>query len=643
MLSQGVVERSSGGSGKPSTAFSLDLDSGGTFTDAVVGTDQGPVGVKVLSTPHDLTICFRHAIAKAADAIGLDVHELLGSVGVVRFSTTVGTNAIIEGRGPRLGLLIAQVDDAAVRALPADRLPGALIDCIEALPVSSSTDEILQGVERLLGASVDRIVVALADGAPGATRESERALRAAIAAQYPRHILGAVPLLLSSDVAGEDEFPRRLATALLNAYLHPALEHFLYETETILAADHCPRPLLVFGNDGTSNRVAKVTALRTYNSGPSGGVEAVAAFARRYRLERVVGIDIGGTSTDLSFATSGVPEVQDHGIIGGTEVSLGMRRVDAFGGGGGTIARVHDGAIVVGPDSAGSAPGPAGYGFGGVEPTVTDAAIALGRIAPDAVLAGEIALQVDRAEQAIRERLAEPLGLSVEHAALQVLDALEQAIADRIAEGAAQRDWDLDAVTLIAFGGAGPGHAASIAARASIARVLVPADAGVLSALGIGFSDVEHRYEQRVSNDSRAVVAARSELERRARLDMSGEGFAGERVDLDWQASDAGGDKSGAVLRLRARGRLPHIEFAERVGMSEAVDPSASRLVMWDHNGPRSTPTYDRDELLARGGRVTGPAMVHGDLLTLAVAPGWDLEVDRYGQFRLTAGVEARA
>lgn len=643
MLSQTAVERSPRGSAERSTPFSLDLDSGGTFTDAVVGTDQGPVGVKVLTTPHDLTICFRHAIAKAADAVGLDVHELLGAVGVVRFSTTVGTNAVIERRGPRLGLLVAQVDDAAVRALPADRLPGALIDCVEAIPASSSTGEILQGVERLLGASVDRIVVALASGGPGEPRESERALRATIAAHYPRHILGAVPLLLSTDVAGEDEFRRRLATALVNAYLHPALEQFLYETEKILAADHYPRPLLVFGNDGTSNRVAKVTALRTYNSGPSGGVEAVAAFARRYRLEHVVGVDIGGTSTDLSFATAGQPEDRDHGIIGSTEVSLRMRHVDAFGGGGGTIARVRDGTIVVGPDSAGSAPGPAGYGFGGVEPTVTDAAITLGRIAPDGVLAGEIAIHVDRAEQAIRERLAEPLGISVEHAALEVLDALEQAIADRIAQGAAERGWDLNAVTLIAFGGAGPGHAASIAARAGIARVLAPADAGVLSALGIGFSDVEHRYEQRVSHESRTVAAARAELERRARLDMSGEGFVGERVELEWQASDDGGDENGPAVRLRARGRLPHVEFSERVGASEAVASSGSRVVVWDDDGPRSTPRHDRDELLGRGGRVTGPAIVHSDVLTLAVPPGWDLEVDRYGQFCLTTGAGARA
>jgi N-methylhydantoinase A len=196
---------------------------------------------------------------------------------------------------------------------------------------------------------------------------------------------------------------------------------------------------------------------------------------------------------------------------------------------------------------------------------------------------------------------------------------------------------------LIAFGGAGPGHAASIAERAGIPRVLVPADAGVLSALGIGFSDVEHRYEQRVPDDPAVIADTRAELERRARLDMSGEGFAGERVELDWQAADVDGDEVGAVLGLRACGRLPHIEFAERVATSEAVVPSGFRPVMWDDDGPRSTPTHDRDELVGRGGQVTGPAIVHGDLLTLAVAPGWDLEVDRYGQFCLTTGAEVWA
>jgi len=165
----------------------------------------------------------------------------------------------------------------------------------------------------------------------------------------------------------------------------------------------------------------------------------------------------------------------------------------------------------------------------------------------------------------------------------------------------------------------------------------------VLSALGIGFSDVEHRYEQRVSGDSGAVAEARAGLERRARVDMSGEGFAGERVELDWQGPDGAGGESRGRLRLRTRGRLPHIELTERVGASEPVEPSGSRPVVWSDDGPRTTPAYDRDELLGRRGRVTGPAMVHGDLLTLAVAPGWSLEVDRYGQFCLTAAVERRA
>jgi N-methylhydantoinase A/oxoprolinase/acetone carboxylase beta subunit len=622
----------------PEDRITIDIDTGGTFTDGVVSFNGASLPVKVLTTPHDLTIALRELVDAASDKLGIDQADLLRRVESIRYSTTLGTNTVIERTGPHLGLLVTSTALDEVRKIPVGSLIGDIIDPFEThvrgVTMTGNEDAdaepMLSAVEQLLDAGAERLVIVLPDADGSAEAQAKRI----VFREYPRHILGALPVLFSNEVAPDPKLVRRVSTALLNAYLHPQLEHFLYEAENVLRDRGLTRPLFVFGNDGTTNRVAKVIALKTHNSGPAGGVEAAAALARHYDLDRVATIDIGGTSTDVAFLEGAAIEQERRGRIEDAEVSLPMRRIDALGGGGGTIAEVRDGEFRLGPRSAGAAPGPACFGFGGVEATTTDANLVLGFFDPSQPFAGRITLDSDRARHAINERVAEPLGLSVEQAAHQVSGALEQRIGESLRRGIEARggtpcDW-----TLLAYGGGGAVHGARIADHAGIHRVLVPGLSSVCSAFGIAFADVEHRYERLVPAEQDALTeVAELELTERARIDMRGEGFSVEDVEIVCERNPV----EGAIeVTLAARAPLPHITLEARERPSEPPEPTGSRLVWWFASGATDTPLYDATAVEERHARIHGPAIVAGEITTICVPPGWVLERDRYDQLFLT-------
>lgn len=640
--------------------ITIDMDTGGTFTDGSVNAGGEVLALKVLTTPHDLSICFRDLIDTAARRLGLESRELLTRTEAIRYSTTIGTNTILQRNGPRLGVIVRDRDVATLATFAPDTLVGTILDPLEDRVRGVELDggdgdreRVLRAVEELLEASAERLVVAIS-GDDGA---EERRIERIILEEYPRHILGALPVLFSSEMTEDPDIGRRTVTAVFNAYLHPDLEQFLYEAEDILRAEGYARPLFVFGNDGTSNRVAKVTALKTYSSGPAGGLEGAAALAGHYEFSRVATIDVGGTSTDLGFLADGEIETDARGVIAGAELSLPMRRIEALGGGGGTIATVVDGVLKLGPESAGSAPGPACFGFGGTAATVTDADLVLGCYGDGARLAGRLALDRDRARQAIEQHVAGPLGCAVEEAAAGISDLLEQRVADAVSAGIAKRggrpgDW-----VLMAYGGAGPLHAAGVADRAGIPRVLVPAQASVLSAFGIGFSDVEHRYERRVTPpEAASVAAATAELEHRATIDMRGEGLDPALVELTGRVrllrgdeelgalngEDLGsalarhGDADAAAVEMIARGRLRHVTLDAVERPSEPPEPIERRPVRWSVGVDADTAIYAAQDVDGRQPRIAGPAIVAGEIVTIGVPPGWVLTRDRHDQFFLT-------
>ena len=269
----------------------INIDNGGTLTDFCLMDGPAIHHVKVLTTPYDLSECFFEGIRKVSERIygRPDPARLLRETDYVRYSTTQGTNAIVERRGPRLGLVTDAAGAEIVRAAAAGS--GDLFDSMigERMAIIDSGDEvaIVRAVTEIGSLGAMRIVVALT----GSDFQSgERTIFRFVQRHFPQHLLGAVPVMTASGLSDELDDATRMWTALFNAYLHPAMERFLYHTDHRLKAQKCTNPLLIFRNDGGTARVAKTIALKTYSSGPRAGMEAVRAFARLYDLEHVVSL-----------------------------------------------------------------------------------------------------------------------------------------------------------------------------------------------------------------------------------------------------------------------------------------------------------------------------------------------------------------
>lgn len=641
--------------------LTVDIDTGGTFTDATISDGKQVVALKVRTTPHDLTESFRGIIKAAAERWNLSEVEFVKQVDTFRYSTTIGTNTIIQRNGPHIGLIVLEKDMPFFTSLDPESLLGSILYPVRQKVYGIQLDGgeadqrvILNAVETLLSEGAERLVVSISEQA----EVVERRIKRIVFSEYPRHVLGALPILFSTELVADTNILRRATTAVLNAYLHPNLETFLYKAEDILRQYRYNRPLFIFCNDGTSNRVAKVTAVKTFNSGPTGGVEGALHLARHYRLPHVVTIDIGGTSTDLAFLVDGQLEEDTTGMIEDAEISFSLRRIEPLGGGGGTIARVEQGQFRLGPDSAGAAPGPACFGFGGTEATVTDANLVLGYFCDGATLAGQVPIDGERALHAITTKVAEPLGITATEAAVLIRDTLEERIAEAIRKGAAKRGLSPGDFVLIAFGGSGPMHAAGIAERAGIGSVLLPTMASVFSSFGIGFSDVVHRYSRTVHlTDGTELRQAIDTLFERARIDMRGEGFASDRVDFCWKLTLLQGEQvvqvtdqpeealeqlqqnsgiTAAFVELEARARLPHLGLQEVPVRLDRPEPLSQRHVAWTADNRVVTPIYAFDALENSDGKLAGPAIVETKYTTLVVPPGWRLSRDRYGQYMLT-------
>ncbi|MEM8784947.1 MAG: hydantoinase/oxoprolinase family protein [Pseudomonadota bacterium] len=627
------------------TDLILSIDNGGTFTDAVLTDGADLHALKVLTTPHDLTVAFRQILSQAAETLSTEETALLKRMSCIRYSTTLGTNTIIQRNGPRLGLLTDLADRGAFSGLVSGILPED-DELVTTLAPNADPDTIIKAAETIVERGAERLVIAL--GGEDA-KAREKAVRTVLLREYPRHILGAVPMLFSTDVTTDGDAVRRLQTAVLNAYLHPSLEHFLYNAEDILRDRRFVRPLFIFCNDDGTNRVARVTAIKTYNSGPTGGVAAARYLAERYDADALVALDVGGTSSDISFVIGGDADTEAHGHVEDAEISIPLRAIEALGAGGGTIARVVDGVFRFGPDSAGAAPGPACFGFGGELATVTDANVALGILPDGASLAGCVTLDAARAQRAIETNIGKPLGQSVEAAAALVRDTMEGQIGGAIAAGLNARGKSTDDAVLVAFGGAGPMHACGIAEHAGVKHVFVPRLASVFSAFGIGHSDVQHTYDVMINGDASDKI---SSLEEKALREVRSEGFDSETAQLSWALGDGGSSFDGRAadvsagllkahgsgteaLSLTARVDLPKTHLSAVAKSSGKPASLGTRSVAWDGANAVETTIYAGDALNHGVGPVAGPVIVQADDTTVCVPPGWTLTVDENNQYRI--------
>lgn len=629
----------------------INIDNGGTLTDFCLIDGESVYRTKSVTTPYDLSKCFFDGLRKLSTAVygQDDLLRLLLSTDHIRYSTTQGTNALVERKGQRLGLLLANIDAARLQseAQSQDVFASLIGTRISSLDLTQTEAELeltlTRAVNQLASEGANRIVVAVG----GAGREAaEQGLKRILLKKFPPHLLGAIPLLYSHEVAQDEDDVRRVWTALFNAFLHPAMERFLYNAEHRLREYKTRNPLLIFRNDGASARVSRTAAVKTYSSGPRGGAEGGKALAQHYGFRQLLGMDIGGTTTDLSLVTAGEVRTARRGKIEGVSTSLPLCDVLSVGVGGSSIIKVVDQRIQVGPESVGGAPGPACFGLGGTQATITDAFLVLGLLDPASYFGGELKIDIERARAAIREHIATPLQLSVEDAA----QAMEQAWVLKVAD-ALKSYASIDAdTTLAAFGGGGPFVACRIADAAGIRQVVIPGLAAVFSAFGIGFSDIGHEYQLPLATrDDAGLRATREQLMERARRGLFAEGFALDscRIESFLQIDDAQLPLQADVLpaSLPAQGALSLLlkvtrpiaraQLSGRFGQAQASAEAAGQRRLLLQGQPQSVPLYRVED--QRGGvKASGPCVLEESFFTGRVESGWQFEINAAGDILLS-------
>jgi N-methylhydantoinase A/oxoprolinase/acetone carboxylase beta subunit len=636
----------------------INIDNGGTLTDFCL-VDGGEVRyTKTLTTPYDLSRCLFDGLTKVSElAYGEpQLAALLQSTDWIRYSTTQGTNALVQRAGPQLGLLVT--DPTLVEGLAAttaqEDLLAALVGSRWGVINLDADDEalsreLLERVNDLSARGARRLVIAVG-GAEGA--EGEARVKGLLLRLYPRHLLGAVPLLFSWELVADPDEVRRIWSSLLNAFLHPSMERFLFNADRRLRDARARQPLRIFRNDGASSRVSKSAALKTYSSGPRGGLEGTRALAAHYGVRHLVMIDVGGTTTDVGVVSGGAIRVDRRGLIEHAPSSLELAAITSYGVGGSSIFRVTDGRLTVGPDSVGAAPGPACFGLGGDQATITDVLLLTGLLDPATYLGGTLLLHPDRSAKVIEEKIAGPLGVPLDEALRQMEDVHAATIAGALADATTVTG---DTV-LAAFGGAGPMTVCGAARKAGARHVLIPRMAAVFSAFGIGFSDLGQRYEQPLSAvDYATVKQTADQLLALGARDMFAEGVDTSTCTTRFRLTVEGDDEERVIdlddlhdatthlspgvqasLELVLLAPLPHVTLGEG-GSFEASQFQAegARLLRDGRAGRAETPVY---ALLSQrpGARGSGPAVIEGPFFTMKVPEGWQFETTAAGDLRLT-------
>jgi N-methylhydantoinase A len=639
----------------------LGVDVGGTFTDLVALVDGELRTAKVPSTPADQS----EGVMASVEAAGLSGED----VGAFAHGMTVGTNALLERRGARTALVttegfrdvleISRQVRPSLYDLTKDR-PAPLIPRDLRFVVAERMGP--DGVLRPLDDEAVRSVVSAVRDADVETV----AVCLLFAFLHPEHEqrvgealaeLDGVRVSLSSRVLPEFREYERFATTAVDAYLGPRLGSYLERLAERAREAGLPEPLVMQSSGGVVSLGAAVDAAAAcVLSGPAGGVVGAGFAARASGYDDVLTFDMGGTSTDVAPIVGGEAHTTTESVVAGVPIRLPVVDVHTVSAGGGSIAWADEGgALRVGPHSAGADPGPAAYGRGGEDPTVTDANLVLGHLRDGATLGGEVQLDASLAEKALAA-LGEKLGLDVLETARGIVRVADAEMVRALRVISVQRGLDPRDFALVAFGGAGGMHACSLAEELGIETVLVPRAAGVLSALGLAISDVRRDYVTPcLAPLDDLDEAAFDELERagcddlespalRRRADLR---YHGQSFELTVDADDLDGlgerfheaheQRYGyrmdgeaietVALRVIATVEVEKPELREEPGETPS-DPERRRMRV-DEKWVEA-PAYARDDLGA-GSELEGPCLVDFAEATLVVADGWSGRVDDAG------------
>lgn len=688
------------------------VDTGGTFTDCVAIDSEGGLTIgKAPSTPADfgegVVASVRRTLAKGDGGL------LTEAVGFLH-GTTVTINALLTRTGARVGLLTTrghrdalffmrvtgrvaglapdELFDFPKTSKPAPLVPKHLVEEIDervdykgAVIVPLHEERARASIRRLLDQGVEAIAISLLWSFRNDAHE--RRLRALVSELAPD-----LPVSVSSEIVPKIGEYERTATTVVNSYTLPLTSRYVDRLERRLAAEGREGPFLVMQSAGGVMTAAETASspVRTVNSGPAGGIIAARFLGQLVGHENVICTDVGGTSFDVGLIVDGDPLMTPTQIVDQYTLLLPSVDVVSIGAGGGSIAKVVGGArLAVGPESAGAEPGPACFGLGGERPTVTDADVVLGTIDPDYFLGGQIKLDPLRAERAIHEHVAEPLGMSVPEAAAGIVEIGNAHMADLVRKTTVERGFDPRDFVLYAYGGAGPTHATGYGRDTGARAIVVPFGGlgPVFSAFGIAIADLvrvgeysdpqvspfdvgrvargfrrlaeelggelreslrgdvrfgyaaEMRYLKQVFEVTVPVDLARLEqrrsegfvedFERRyQQIYGKGSGFVGAGVEL----------VTYRVTATAAPLSKPRLEPAEETAGGPEEASRGHRPVYWPAAGDYvDTPAYE-GELLRPGHRIEGPAVIEERATSMPIYQGQSVEVDAYGNLIVQMG-----
>jgi N-methylhydantoinase A/acetophenone carboxylase len=697
----------------------VDVDVGGTFTDLVMTVDGQTIYRKVPTTPYDLSVGFMQVVEEAAQAFGGTLQERLASIDTVRYSTTVAMNRLLERSGPRIGLITTQGhEDAVLIGKGAQWIDGTRLDERRSLPYQHKPQplvprELIVGVrERIDGRGevireldeddVRRKVRLLVDRGARAlvvsllwsfvNGDHERRVRDIVREEYREYHVGYLPVILGSQVVSRLGEYGRTMSAILDAYLQRSMQIELSGTWDKLRDAGYRGPFFMIHNTGGCADLFKTTASRTYNGGPIAGLVGARDIARHLDAPNVVTADVGGTSFDIGLVVGeSVRNYEFNPVVDRWMVATTMLQSLSIGAGGGSIAWINrelGTRLEVGPQSAGSYPGPVAYDLGGTEPTVTDADLVLGYLDPENFFGGRMQLNKDAAEQAISERIAEPLGIQTIDAAALIRRLIDEKMSSAIRKEVTLRGYRPTEFVIFAIGGAGPTHVAGY--MGEIPRAVIFPFSPVFCAYGSSIMDVVHLYEQsqrmtlvapftrQPAVDFAAFNAVVETLVEQARKDLVAEGLPWESAVLSLELDmlyggqihskrtstpglrleseddvwrfyrqfeeefstafsplivnlDGGVYIDTFVLRVTVPGKRVELATHPLQGPDPSGAQTGTRDAYWPETGDwRQTPVFALDRL-APGNRIGGPAVVESEYTTAVIPPGRRLTIEEHG------------
>ncbi|MGD9942241.1 MAG: hydantoinase/oxoprolinase family protein [Burkholderiaceae bacterium] len=704
---------------RPASArrYRIGVDIGGTFTDVVLVDEASGemLVVKVPSRPEDPSRGFMDGLSKALGDFEIDPE----AVSFLVHGTTVATNAIIQGKVARAGLITCEgfsdVLEIGYQTRP------VLYDIFYRKPPPLVPRHLCRGVPHRIDADGEVVVAldeaALRDVVDEFRREKvqaivvaflhsykepvhERRARELIAAQWP-----GMPVILSSDVCPEyHEYPRT-STAVINGVLVPIIAPYIDRLQTSLLESGVSAGLHLMTSGGGIYAATSAKRLPAHlvESGPAAGVIGAAFVSQLAGCNRILALDIGGTTAKAALVEEGRPVLASEFEVGAAAVPTSTSgrgqgyplktpviSLVEIGAGGGSIAYIDPGgALSVGPDSAGADPGPACYGRGGTRPTLTDANLVLGRVNPDYFLGGALPIDADLAYRAIERHVAAPLGVDVVHAARLIVDIADSKMTSALQFVSIQRGIDPRQYTLVPSGGAGPLHAAGIARLLGVRTILVPPTPGLNSAVGLLATDLKHEFVQTFvkplnSIELSTLFRAFDELREPARELLEDEGVARERmsfsleVDMRYRGqgyslriafpggpgidvaaelgrafddaheetygfANPGEVKEIVNLRLTGTGAVDRPRFRpipEGDGRAERAVKGRRRVHFGASDALADCPIYERSRLLA-GDTIDGPAVIEQMDTTTVLPPRMQARLDCHGNLLISTDREA--